>query len=221
MKITIYTSIFGKYEPLADIGPAPSNFKLICVSENAYKGWIPMLVPPPMGSDTRYDLTKSNRYYKLQPWLVDTDCDYNIYVDGNIGKINFLKIQKICEKLRKMEKDAMFFKHPRVGGKTLPEIYEVARQGKAPLGPMLQQFRDYTKEGFKDDVHIINANTQIRKTHSSELSFMLSTWWNQVKEKCHRDQISYGYAVWKSGFTNFILEEKEVKLEFLKYKQQH
>lgn len=220
MKITVYTSLFGNYEPLADLGPTPSNFKLVCVSDREYKGWTPHVVSPPIGT-SKYELTKSNRYYKLQPWEVDPDCDFNIYVDSNIGKLNWEILERLCEKLDKEDKDAMFFKHPRAGGKTLPEIYEVARQGKASLAPMMQQFREYTKEGFSDDIHIINANTQIRRTSSDELNNFLNIWWNEVKNKCHRDQISYAYSIWKSGFTNFILEEKEVKLEFLKYKQQH
>ncbi len=207
MKITIYTSVFGAYDIPGDLRPLPENVKAICVSDKEYDGWDNRIVKP-LGL-SKSELSKSNRLYKLQPWLVDDSCDINVYVDGCIKKIVWDNLFELCETINDVDTHAIFIKHPREGGLTLPEIREIARQGKADIHKMLEQFKRYSLDGYRDEVHIIAANTQIRKTNSESLNNMLGFWWNEVLNGCHRDQISFGYSVWKTKFNKYQLITKE------------
>lgn len=204
MNVTVYTSVFGDYDTLQDLRPAPKGYKLLVVSDREHEGWESIVVEPPMGKN-KIGLIKSNRYYKLQPWLVDPECDINVYIDGCTSSIDWERLQEKCEKLWASTYAATFVKHPRRGGRTIPEIYEIARQKKASLTEMLDQFQEYRDEGFKDDVHIIAAGFQVRKTKNKGLNAMLEQWWDEVREGCHRDQIAFSYSCWKSEFTNYDL----------------
>jgi len=207
MKITIYTSVFGAYDTPGDLRPLPENVKAVCISDREYKGWESRIVQP-LGL-SKEELAKSNRLYKLKPWLVDSTCDINVYVDGCIKEIIWDKLFCLCETINDTDTHAIFIKHPREGGLTLPEIREVARQRKADIHKMLAQFKGYSLDGYRDEVHIIAANTQIRKTNSESLNNMLNFWWNEVNNGCHRDQISFGYSVWKTQFSKYKLITKE------------
>jgi len=220
MNVTIYTPVFGGYDP----EPYPvehmrkDNINFVWISDSLIdnsNGWETWVSKTHWG-EGKFAAAKTNRFYKLQPHKigldeVDEPCDINVYIDGNKQLFDVDKLLEYCERLYNDPNiDAYFYNHEHrtTVRQELKEIIDWRRDDPARV---MTQFKEYWQEGFRDDIPLCVASVQIRKTHAPELQNFLDVWWNEVENKSYRDQISWPYAVWKTGFNRF--KRLDVKTE--------
>ena len=220
MNVTIYSANFGNYDPdpysvlhlqrpnvkykwLTQVGEADRLW------DRKDDGWLVVEVAPDNAlspdTPTRFIDAKKNRICKLQPhrFGILNDSDINVYIDSNKQLFDIDKLLEYCERLyNDPDTDAYFYNHEHrtTVRQELKEIIDWRRDDPARVK---KQFTEYWKEGFRDDISLCVASVQIRKTHAPELQKFLDCWWNEVKHKSYRDQISWPYAIWKTGFNRF------------------
>ena len=219
MKVTIYTPVFGNYDP----EPYPvehlhrENVEFTWITDDLVNdnGWDVYLIDTEDAD--KWQIAKCNRAYKLQPHKMHgprlhlDSSDINVYIDGNKQLFDIDKLLEYCERLyNNPDIDAYFYNHEHrtTVRQELKEVIDWRRDDPAKVK---KQFTEYWKEGFRDDIPLCVASVQIRKTHAPELQKFLDCWWNEVQNKSYRDQISWPYAIWKTGFDRF--ERLDVKTE--------
>ena len=205
MKIVVYTAVFGGYDSPPDMtSQQREGIEFYCISDNekGYPGWKNIYTNDYAGGG-KYKLAKTNRYYKTQPHNFFPSSDINVYLDGNRKLFNIDMLKQYCVDLWNDDNtDVIFCRHTQ-RDTIQQEAKEIIRLGRDSKDIVEPQVKGYIDEGFPDNIKLISANVMIRKTHSASLQSVLNTWWNEIKYKSYRDQISLPYSIWKNNFTKF------------------
>jgi hypothetical protein len=144
-----------------------------------------------------FDRFRSARRNSRAPKILShqfCDTEYSIWLDGNIA----LRIDP-CLLVQKWLRDYNFavFKHPERDC-----IYEEALNcityGADDPALIKRQVRKYAKEGYPNNFGLAEANVIVRR-HSTEVIEFNNTWWSEYCTHCVRDQLSFMYAVKKTG----------------------
>jgi len=183
LKKIIYSAIIGDYdEPITH--DLPNGWEYILFTDNRNI----------TGSNVRYvDVPKDvspvkfARKIKILPWEY-FDFDYCLWIDGNT------KFQK--EEIWKLAKhDFVASSHPMRNdiyeeGEKIVELHKDTRE---TVDRVLKRYRN---EGFPENFGLIASHAIIRKNteQNKTLSYM---WWDEVQQHSHRDQLSFGYVLWK------------------------
>ena len=78
------------------------------------------------------------------------------------------------------------------------EAEECIRLGKCDRAIIDKQMAEYRESGFPDDLGLIASGVLVRK--SMEVAPIMDEWWNEVREKSYRDQLSFNYCCWKHNY---------------------
>lgn len=214
MKVAIYSAVFGGYDPDPyDVRPMVRDntifrFYTDSIEPNGpgvpstYNGWqILRTIEEPFNGKNKY--AKMNRCFKINQHLVAPDSDINVYIDGNKKLFDIDKLLEYCTRLyNDKDNDAYFYKHEH-RNTVQEEVREICKLRRDEPALVMKQYKEYREEGFPDNIPLIVASVQIRKTRSKPLQDMLDCWWEEVKNKSYRDQISLPYSIWKTNFTRY------------------
>jgi len=211
MNTIIYTAMFNiKSKRLINLFESIANrckeefiFYWITNQDYEIKGWNKIKVDV-LNFSNGNNIQRTNRYYKMNPYKFFNSSDINVYFDCWIKDINFKELKKICNEVYNNEKcDLVIAKHP--WNKSInQEIIAINKCKKEKLEIMEKQYKNYKDQGFIDDgVELVAGGFQIRKTKSNKLKRFLNLWWDEVKEKSYRDQISFPFLVWKEKFSQY------------------
>lgn len=220
MKVLIYSAMFGGYDAgpynIFDLHRNKVHFRWFTddqyykrdnsntevIDYKQFMGWTTKYVDNYITND-KYKYAKTNRFYKLQPNIILEPSDINVYIDSNKKLFNIDMLLGYCQELYdNPDLDAIFCRHTE-RDTVQQEVREVARLRRDEPARVMRQYKEYRDEGFPDNIPLIVASVQIRKTHAPALQSMLDCWWNEVLHKSYRDQISLPYAIWKTGFTRY------------------
>lgn len=209
MKVAIYTPVFCGYDQdpydVSKLQRDNVDFWWFTDKDIGDTGGWMVQVDPFYATNDKYRCAKTNRLYKLQPHKVDilAESDVNVYIDGNKRLFDIDMLLRYCQKLyNDPNLDAIFCRHTE-RDTVQQEVREVCRLRRDDPARIMRQYKDYRDEGFPDNIPLIVASVQIRKTHTSKLQEMLDCWWNEVLHKSYRDQISMPYAIWKTRFNKY------------------
>lgn len=205
MRTAIYTAIFDNYDiPQNVLNFRDPNIDFILFTDNSKvhaPGWTVKEVPL-LSAD--YPGAFTNRHYKLQPHVYLSNYDINIYIDGNRSIRSTDNVRKFINRIAgNPDLDAIFFKHSET------ESIAEEKQAILKIGDQVntekitKQIKDYNSEGFPDQYPLIDGSFHIRRTKSKPLQKMLDFWWGQIAQHCHKDQISFPYTLWKTGFGRY------------------
>lgn len=180
-KKIIYSAITGEYE-------AP-------LVHNIPPGWEYRLYSNREGVGTHYvennGLTdvKLARHIKICPWEY-FDFDVCIWIDGNTifdpNAIDMLSGYEFVISTHP-ERDCIYAEAEAIlkFGKDKPET----------INPIIEQ---YIEEGYPKKNGLVASHAIVRKNTEGNKIFC-EKWWEQVKERSHRDQMSFNYVLWKYG----------------------
>jgi len=155
-----------------------------------------------------------DRFYKMLPSLQKFEA-ISVYCDANMTLEKPDELIRLCHNLANSQSAAIFFKHPdRTTARQ--EIVECIARGLL-LPKALNQYNSWRREGFPDNIQLMENNVIIRKTYDPELIKCEEEWFKQYEKGMTRDQPSLPYAMWKTGFQNFILMEQQVKETIFKW----
>lgn len=201
MKVILYSSNINNYE---------TESSHLLTSDIDFK-----VFKDPVAS---FDPIRSSRYYKILPHLFFKEYDISICVDGSMTLMYPDKLLELCIELENSNFSAILFRHPR-RTTVHQEILECGRQRRDSLPVMLEQYNRYRKEGFPDTLHITENNVLIRKHNDLDLIKCEETWWNEFQTGSVRDQISFQYSMWKTGYTNYTMRHQHIKEHIFKWRR--
>lgn len=202
MKVAIYTAIFGDKDELKE----PFNFSksnhidYFLITDNDDIKSINYKVI--FKKSTYDDITKNARYYKVKGLEMFKSYDYVIWHDANIQIIH----SKIYSLIRLIDnKEIALIKHPERDC-----IYDEAIK-------CIELEKDYPFKIFKQIffyfIHGINRNSGLYATglfiiNKNIISnAFLNIWWNEIRNKSRRDQLSLPYALSVGQIEPHILNE--------------
>lgn len=200
-KTVIYTAIFGDRDSLVEPTVVPPGCDFVCFTDRPFRSnvWQVRQVTRAYPDDP----WRSARMYKILPHRYLGSYETSIWVDGYIevrGDVNTL----IEENLK--ECDVAIYDHMKIPGDERDCIYDeadtliaMAARGKRKDDPeiMRAQVEEYKKEGYPAHNGLISSMVMLRNHHSPEVVRAMEAWWEEVKHKSKRDQLSFDYIVWK------------------------
>ncbi len=136
-----------------------------------------------------------NRKIKMLPFKYLPDCDYSIYIDGNI-KI----VAPLAPLIEEMGSHAFGVHYHRTRDCIYDELVQVLYSKKAERAMAEQQIAAYKKEGFPPHFGLYENPILIRKHSDEGVCRLMEIWWEEYMRYPTRDQLSLPYVIWKTGY---------------------
>ena len=143
----------------------------------------------------------------------------SLWIDGNIEILS--PVSKLFNENIDSEKSVFIPQHPERNC-IYAEGLAVIRLKKDTKENINKQLNGYREEGFPSDYGLVQSNIIIRKHNDYECIKLMEKWWEELKNKSHRDQLSFNYAVWKLQ-TDIVsyLDKNIYKSEYFKWNHGH
>ena len=204
--IVIYTAIFDKKDALLQ-APNYEGCKNICFTEdenliNDSKGWEICIQKPD------YENPRLNaRIFKILPHGFLRNYKRSVWIDGNI---QLLKNPR--ETFEELTTSIGLYKHGYADNVD-QEAVLCNQRGFNKNNIITNQIAQYRREGFQEaNPHPMNGI--IYRVHNDpHVAQTMETWWNEVKNKSIRDQISFSYSCWKNGLDFSIIGEQSYSIQ--------
>ena len=185
MKVLIYTSIFGDYDSLKN-HPMQSVDCTFLHFRQPHED---------LGDNPRLQA----KYYKMllhRICGVENDYDYTIWIDGSVQ----IRSEHFAEYMCSQAKDSWaMFDHP-----WRQCIYDEAEEAhdmrKYRSEPIMEQMRDYEKNGMPRNFGMTSAGIICRNTKNLSVVGLDEMWWREILKWGIKDQIPLQYVLWKTGF---------------------
>lgn len=201
-RVVIYTAITKDYDELKEPAIISNQCDYICFTDDPTlisPTWQIRPLPP---SDL--DIVRQCRQVKIMPHFFLPEYEYSIWVDGNVeitGDID----QLIEQYFINGDKTLYTFKHP-VRDCVYEEAKECIKNGQDNEKIIRKQLALLKSEYYPKHKGLIESNVILRKTHSPDVMQLMEQWWKLVKNYSRRDQLSFNYAAWVTGFFFGCLE---------------
>ena len=206
-KIVVYTGAFGK-----NYGLVPQKkiegVDFFCFTDDASKIVSPWK-PIELKSDNP-DEGRKNRHPKILPHLYFSEYEISIYIDSNYLIVG--NIKKLLADLGDFK--FAIFDHNQCSDKrdcvydeyeALIELGEQRGIHKDSPEIMKKQIEFIKSEGYPKNNGLIFSAVLIRKHNDPKLIELSEKWWEMVSTMSKRDQLSFNYSAWKTGFTPTII----------------
>jgi len=193
-KKVIYTVITGGYDNLIE-QPQIKGYDYVCFTDNTELKsdiWTFRKIPEELKG---LSFVKQQRAIKILTHKYLPEYDFSVYIDGNVqvvGDVNTY-IKENCPKT----KGYIFIgKHPDrdcIFDEAKACIY--ARKDDAHK--IADQVIEYHKEGMPLHYGLTQTCIIFRYHNNENCKRLMELWWDEVREKSHRDQLSLYYCLWK------------------------
>ena len=218
-KKVIYTCITGGYDTLDDPSFISEEFDYICFTDNpnqTSKVWKIQPIPEELLSLSK---VRQQRCIKINPHKYLKNYDLSIWVDGKINVIGDLnKLVKYCK-----EPGCYIYAplHPQRNC-IYNELKACIISKKDDADVMNKQIEEYSIEGFPKNFGLLQSNILIRYHNNEQCVSFMEQWWNEVKEKSFRDQLSFNYVSWKNPEIEIAYLDKTIQnSEFFLWFKEH
>jgi hypothetical protein len=194
-KKVVYTVITGNYDDLLTPINRNKDWDYICFTDDPdleSDFWQLIHIDNPENLSP----SRLNRIYKILPHIYLKKYDYSLYVDGN-----FRIIGDVDEYVARYSYHSpmLCFIHPK-----RTNIYDEAeaciRLDKDSVDVITDQINGYKSEKYPGVNGLISGGIMYRKHNDPAVVDTMETWWGEVKNKSHRDQLSFNYVCWKKDF---------------------
>ncbi len=196
-RIAVYTCLTGNYDILREPLYRPENIDYVVFTD--------MDIPKDslwkkidlnsIKEIAGLDHARKNRYIKLHPHEFFNDYMYSVYLDANIRIIGDLSkyIRCVGDKIP----IAVNWHPSRNSIYTEAEVCCLKQRDDPYV--IQKQIEGYRSEGMPDEFGLIEGGMIVRKHNQERCIRLMDLWWNEIKKKSARDQLSFPYAVWKMG----------------------
>ncbi|MFM2355856.1 MAG: hypothetical protein RLZZ528_1592 [Pseudomonadota bacterium] len=196
MTIVLYSTLYGEREPLnPDCFGGFRADRTVVVSDRPREvpPGVELIVEPEPVSDP----ARASRRAKLMPHRFFPDADWTICLDN---KSKLLRDPREIIAVLSARTDADFFAYPHFRRTCVyQEIRAVLENGLDDPGVVRERWRTYRREGMPRNAGLIEGHFIVRRK-SDEVASFGEAWFDQVMRYSRRDQLSFPYLVWKTGF---------------------
>ena len=202
MTITVLTSITGGKDELVNSQEKGNAlFKAFVDTDIASPTW---------QTKHAYDrFTDSRRNSRIHKILAHNYCDteYSIWIDGNLSLLK--PPEELIQRYLK-DHDIAVFRHPNRNC-----IYEEAKvcadMGIEDRATLEKQTTQYKKKGYVEQKGLCECGVILRR-NTRKVEAFNAMWWAEYCTHSKRDQISFMYAVERSGIRVNIITEPWIKV---------
>jgi hypothetical protein len=196
MTIVLFSSLFGEREPLnPDCFGGFRADRTVLVTDRPREvpdGVEVLIDPEPAG-----DPVRASRRAKLMPHRFFPDAAWTIYLDN---KSRLLRAPRDILGPLSARADANFFAYPHFRRDCVyQEIRTVLENGLDDPRIVRERWRTYRREGMPRHAGLIEGHFIVRR-RAPEVERFGEQWFDQVQRFSRRDQLSFPYLVWKTGF---------------------
>ena len=202
-KKVVYTCITGGYDSLLEPTFITQDFDYVCFTDNvSIKSNVWDVRPLPKETEELSQI-KKQRYVKLNPHKLLSEYEISIWVDGNVDLKGDLD-KFISESIE----DGVSVYVPTHPSRDCiyaeaKAVVSMRKDAKEIVNPQMER---YEKEGFPKKYGLLQSNILLRKHNEPDCIKLMETWFNELKDNSHRDQLSFNYALWKN---------QDVKVKYL------
>lgn len=185
-----YTAIFGDYDRLKEPQVITPGWEYVCFTDQKIisKNWKIY-----HASDLSNASLTARRSKIMCPQLWVPEISESIWFDASFtirGDLNKLIRPAV-------DFDGMVLRHPHRSS-LLQESMAVTQLGKDTDQTVKAQMQKYKDEGFEQTTPLVATGILYRKNNERTRLFS-EAWWEEVKNHSHRDQLSFNYALQKTG----------------------
>lgn len=210
-KGVIYTVVTGGYDVLCDPEYIDREYDYVCFTDDSNLTsdiWSIRYIE----NAEKLDQARLSRKYKILCHEFLGEYDYSIYVDGKVQIIGDLR-----KYVKAYSRGSAMLCFPHFVRECAYEEAKVcAAIGKDAPDVIRKQMEGYVKEGYPVNNGLIDGACLVRKHNDGVLQKVMTCWWDEVKNKSRRDQLSIGYACWKNNFHYDLSDLYTYRNEFLR-----
>jgi len=196
-RTVVYTALLGDRDSVIDPPQSFPKCEYICYTDRKTQLniWSICSVRQTLDSPRR-----DSRMYKLLPHRFLPPHDVSIWVDANIRPA--ADPETLVAGYLKGH-DIVSFHHP---ARTCAyhEAAICTKNQTDPVEVIERQIESYRSQGYPEDNGLAAAGVLIRRNTERVKEFN-ELWWHEVANSSVRDQISFNYAIWKTGLDWGIL----------------
>lgn len=199
-RLVVYTALFGDYDALflpSAEQAARCDFVIFTDQPSVPAPWRRAQV-----DFASPDKSKRNRFHKLLPHRLFPQYEWSLYLDANVDlcadPIEFL--DRHC----RLGPAFFVFPHP-VRTSIAEELGACIAGRKDNAVSMLRQVARYFDSGFGHAFPLTENNVLLRRHNDPELVALSEAWWEEVRSRSGRDQLSLPYVVETSGYKGIAL----------------
>lgn len=188
-RVAVYSCITGGYDSPRENQPFfEADFTLFTDNPPEESKWT---IRP--ATNLFQDSRRNARYHKLLSHLFFPEYDYTIWIDGRIEIL--CKIDKLIEQLG--DNDILTCYHPERKN-AYDESVECARRILDDPETVSDHMARMRADGFPDQSGLAETKIVVRRNNDAVTRFNRE-WFYQLMTGSLRDQLSFNYAVWKTG----------------------
>ena len=79
----------------------------------------------------------------------------------------------------------------------------------------------YKKHDFPDDIGLSENSLIVRKHKEKDCIDLMNQWFNEINKYSHRDQLSFGYILWKTRYKKVKYIPKRIIYEYFNKDEFH
>lgn len=215
----VYTCIVGNYDFLNDPQYISDGFDYICFTDNdRLKSDIWEIRQLPKEVEN-FSLIKKQRNVKVNPHIYLKEYDISIWVDGNIliqDDLNDLLNETLNERY-----SIYVPKHPSRNCiyDEAAEVIALKKDCRDIVKPQIERYKD---DGFPKNYGLLQSNILIRKHNEKDCVKLMESWFNEIKNGSHRDQLSFNYVSWvNQDIEVYYLNEDICNSKWFKWRRTH
>ena len=200
LRKVVYTVLIGKYDKIHSIKKEQGYDYYMFTDQkinNNTKGWTILNVRKDINYLNRINRIKCQRFYKTHPHLFFKDYDLSIYFDASYeskGNLDEFLLRILSPNI-----SIYILEHPFLDSIN-NEFVAVVLFKKETENNVFKIKERYNKERFQDNNGHAETCLIVRKHNELNCIDFMEGWFYEIKYNSHRDQLSFNYILWKTGY---------------------
>jgi hypothetical protein len=196
MKTVLFSALYGDREPLnPDVFGGFRADRTVLVSDRPRD--LPAGVELILDSLDGLDPARASRRSKLMPHRFFPEADWSVWLDN---KSRLLREPAHIIVALKSQSENDFFAYPHFRRDCVYDEGQVVREnGLDDHRVVRERMRTYRAEGMPRHFGLIEGHFIVRR-HTPAVAAFGEEWFDHVLRFSRRDQLSFPYLVWKTGF---------------------
>lgn len=194
-RLAVYTVITGNYDTLKKPRYIDTNCDYFCITNNKAltSDFYRMIY---IDDTERMGNARLSRYPKINPHLFFPDYKHSLYVDAN-----FTIMHSVWSWIFTYSRgrDMLMFFHPDRDCIYDEGIACIETNKDCPK-VINQQLERYRKEGYPSHHGLISGGILYRKHNLPAMRAVDEMWWDELQKGSKRDQLSFNYVCYRTGF---------------------
>lgn len=203
-KIAVYTVLTGDYDDVHEILYKESRIDYLLFTNNSSiksKTWKVILV------DSELDKVLLSRNIKMLPHkYLDEEYETSIYVDANA--VIYGEITNLTRYLHDGKSLAVSRHSVRTTVKD--EIEACVKMRGTNRAEAEEQYNTYLREGFKDEMPLLECGILVRRHKDERLQQLMQTWFEEFKNGVKRDQLSLLPCIHRLSYNDYTVMDGNV-----------